>query len=169
MMNKCRKHGQDFPLEIKSNGRCSLCHRETANIKRNTDPVTKAARNAKVARLRAEHPEKYRALDKKYKAVWMPKGYRFREVLKSRRLTMIQYEEMVKEHDNKCGICGSKETRKCSKNPGKISRLVIDHCHKTNKVRGLLCHSCNTAIGKFKENIEIMYNAMAYVEHWNNI
>jgi hypothetical protein len=42
--------------------------------------------------------------------------------------------------------------------------LVVDHCHKTNTVRGLLCHNCNRALGLFKDNTEYLNNAIAYLE-----
>lgn len=43
--------------------------------------------------------------------------------------------------------------------------LAVDHDHETGKVRGLLCKSCNLAIGKFKESVEIVRRALAYLEN----
>jgi len=43
----------------------------------------------------------------------------------------------------------------------------VDHDHVTNKVRGLLCHHCNTALGKFKDDINIMKQAIKYLERSN--
>ena len=48
----------------------------------------------------------------------------------------------------------------CNKN----CDTVIDHCHKTNKIRGVLCDACNCAIGLFREDITIFKNAIAYIE-----
>ena len=45
-------------------------------------------------------------------------------------------------------------------------RLVIDHCHKTDKFRGLLCSNCNTGLGMFKDNIDFMLNAIKYLNHF---
>lgn len=47
-------------------------------------------------------------------------------------------------------------------------RLSIDHCHTTGKFRGLLCGKCNSAIGLFNDNTDIMMNAIRYLEHFNN-
>ena len=163
----CKIHGFLKPGDIKSDGRCKLCHRTTANTKRNTDPITKAARNARVAQLRAENPEKYRELDKKYKEKWMPKGYRIREVLQLRGIDAEQYEKLVKDHDGKCAICGMPETRRNPKNPSEICRLVIDHSHETNMVRGLLCHGCNVGIGHLKDNLQLILNAYHYIDYWD--
>lgn len=42
--------------------------------------------------------------------------------------------------------------------------LAVDHCHKTGKIRGLLCHKCNTGIGSFQENIARLKSAINYLE-----
>ena len=52
----------------------------------------------------------------------------------------------------KCEACGS------------TNRLCIDHDHKTNKPRGLLCHNCNTALGLVGDNLEILSNLIAYLK-----
>lgn len=49
-----------------------------------------------------------------------------------------QFDEMMEKQKGGCAICG---------NPPKKLRLNIDHNHKTKKVRGLLCHMCNRALG----------------------
>lgn len=61
-----------------------------------------------------------------------------------------KYDKMLLEQGNKCKLCGSK-------NHGRNSRFKywnVDHDHKTGIVRGLLCNSCNTAIGKYEKLIE---------------
>ena len=62
-----------------------------------------------------------------------------------------QYEGlMVNTH---CNICHKELERKC-----------IDHCHETKKIRGVLCHNCNTALGLFKDNVKVMQNVIQYLE-----
>ena len=57
---------------------------------------------------------------------------------------------MEKAQNYCCAIC---ETDK----PGKrAKRWFVDHDHKTNKVRKLLCHQCNLGLGHFKENVELL-------------
>lgn len=58
---------------------------------------------------------------------------------------------------NVCAICGS------SKANSRDRRLHVDHCHKTMKFRGLLCSSCNTALGQFKDNVELLRKAIKYL------
>lgn len=47
-----------------------------------------------------------------------------------------------------------------------MQKLYIDHCHKTNQVRGLLCFSCNSALGHFKDNVESLKKAIKYLKKW---
>lgn len=64
---------------------------------------------------------------------------------------------MESQQKGKCAIC--------CKEKG-IHGLVVDHDHKSGKVRGLLCNSCNKALGFFQDDIEILTNAINYL---NNI
>lgn len=42
--------------------------------------------------------------------------------------------------------------------------LVIDHCHVTGKVRGLLCNGCNTALGAFQDDPKVLRRAISYLK-----
>jgi hypothetical protein len=46
-------------------------------------------------------------------------------------------------------------------------RLHVDHCHTSGKVRGLLCHNCNLALGLLKDKIEVLANLIVYLEESN--
>lgn len=75
-------------------------------------------------------------------------------ILKNRYgISEKEYLELLKKQNNKCAICGevAKKT------------LDIDHCHTTDKVRGLLCNNCNRGIGHLKENINILKKAIEYL------
>ncbi len=45
----------------------------------------------------------------------------------------------------------------------KDRRLCIDHCHNTQKPRGLLCHNCNTALGLLGDNVEVILGLSQYL------
>ena len=45
----------------------------------------------------------------------------------------------------------------------KVEPLYVDHCHKTNTLRDLLCHQCNSFLGHAKDNIEILQKAIDYL------
>jgi hypothetical protein len=76
------------------------------------------------------------------------------------------YERMWKEQGGKCAICGKDVTT--VKTDGKYAASV-DHDHDTGIVRGLLCGNCNHGLGKFKDNITTLINAIAYLQHHSNM
>lgn len=54
----------------------------------------------------------------------------------------------------------------CMKKPQLYKAHAIDHCHVTGKVRGILCHKCNTGLGYFNEDVELLKSAISYLnEH----
>ena len=59
----------------------------------------------------------------------------------------------------------------CNKNtiPGLTSKVVLDHDHLTGKPRAWICDSCNTGLGRFKDDIETLKNAINYLEKSKNI
>lgn len=75
-------------------------------------------------------------------------------------VTVEWYEEQLKKQNGQCKICGTTDGR------GISSLLHVDHNHETGKVRGLLCQSCNTGIGLFKENTELLEKAIQYVNRF---
>lgn len=84
------------------------------------------------------------------------------------KIPVNQYNEMAILQNNLCKICHGPETMKQANGKG-IKRLAIDHCHKTNKARGLLCHHCNVSLGGFKDSIELLQSAINYLkEHAPN-
>jgi hypothetical protein len=75
-------------------------------------------------------------------------------------LTATDYDRIFAEQGGVCAICRKQEKRTFK---GRVTLLAVDHDHQTGCVRGLLCSFCNTAIGLFRENPEIMLSAMAYL------
>lgn len=67
-------------------------------------------------------------------------------------ITIADYQAMYERQGGKCAICGTSE-----------EKLVVDHNHKTGKVRELLCHLCNAMIGCAREDIAILTAAVAYL------
>ena len=76
-------------------------------------------------------------------------------------LTLDEYADLFVKQNNKCAICDQEFIHK--------KHTHIDHCHKTNKVRSLLCHGCNTAIGLFKESPTIIKSALEYLSKHEKI
>jgi Recombination endonuclease VII len=78
-------------------------------------------------------------------------------VTKRYKLAPNELTNMYKLQGNACKICKKADT-------GKWKKLSIDHCHKSGKIRGLLCTNCNQGIGKFKDNIEILEKVIKYLK-----
>jgi hypothetical protein len=63
----------------------------------------------------------------------------------------VEYQEMMKAQGGLCAICGLR------------ARLVVDHCHRTGRVRGLLCQACNAGIGLLRESPANLVCAVRYL------
>ena len=79
-------------------------------------------------------------------------------------ITLAQYNQMVKDQGGVCKICNKSETA-INKKTGKVIALAVDHCHKTRRVRGLLCHSCNQMLGSSKDDCTILSRAIEYLQN----
>lgn len=101
----------------------------------------------------ADHAEKRKAYYDANKERFAERGRTYRY-----GMTSEQYRELDRRQEGRCAIC---------KTPfagiGKKHRHV-DHDHATGQVRGLLCGSCNQGIGYFKENVEALRAAIAYLQ-----
>ena len=75
-----------------------------------------------------------------------------------------EYYKLLEKQNNKCFICNEEET---STSKGKLIRLSIDHCHKTNQIRKLLCHRCNQVIGRVNEDVELLKKMIDYLQFHN--
>lgn len=85
---------------------------------------------------------------------------RERELIKLYGINTEDYKRLLKQQENKCAICGAKNSNKAHK-----GRLVIDHCHETKKVRGLLCHDCNIRLCKLNNNQESINLLIKTIEY----
>lgn len=113
-------------------------------------------------------PEKYRALVNKYAKANPDKIKAYQERTKGHRrkknlmkkygITEEQFNQMFLDQGSVCAICKSPTA-----NAGRYG-WHTDHCHKTNKVRGILCHGCNIGIGNLRHNPDFLRAAAQYLE-----
>ena len=88
-------------------------------------------------------------IDTREKEYWLKEKY---------GMTLKDKKVMLKKQNNKCKICSLKFNENNFK-----SKSCIDHCHTTNKIRGLLCPTCNSGLGFFKDNTNLLINAITYL------
>jgi hypothetical protein len=74
-------------------------------------------------------------------------------------LTLKDYSALEEKQGGACAICGATDTGYRN-----TLNLVIDHCHETGVVRGLLCHHCNRGLGHFRDSEEVMIKAIQYIK-----
>jgi hypothetical protein len=84
---------------------------------------------------------------------------RWHDMNRGRRygLTPLEYLRLEEASGGVCAVCGQPPS-------GKRDRLVVDHDHVTNKVRGMVCHPCNSGIGLFQDDPERLRAAAQWVQ-----
>lgn len=116
--------------------RCKECNCTQAS---DYGAANKPKRNARLRAWRASNPEKARALDR-------------RKRLKQKYdLTPEEADALLAENGGRCLICND------------APAVCIDHCHNTGNVRGGLCVSCNTFLGRVESNPQILPRMTAYL------
>jgi len=180
----CQKHGPLIREQIYEHSRkdrpgsktkkCRLCHLEknTRYREKNRAKLSVSTKdwqnknrehyNAWAREHRKSNPKKYSEAQKKYRRQNAEKIY-----LSSLKylydIEPSEYQKVLAAQNDLCAICKQPEIRR-SRTAGKVSKLMLDHCHKTAKFRGLLCHTCNIGIGSFKDSIELMEEAIQYLK-----
>jgi hypothetical protein len=117
---------------------CTECTKKNWNIKKE-----------KYYKKAEEYKEKNKKEITSYKKDWHYKT--------KYNLTLEELEELRVKQNYCCALCNKHE----SLTPRKS--LCVDHCHITGKVRGLLCESCNQALGLFYDNTETLKRAIKYL------
>jgi hypothetical protein len=79
-------------------------------------------------------------------------------------ITNDEYVAMREAQDFRCAICGASEEDVTSVGKHSHTKLYVDHDHTTGKVRGLLCQSCNTLLGKANDDISLLSKSIQYLE-----
>lgn len=82
-----------------------------------------------------------------------PEAYRFKRLREKYKITREDFDRI--KGDRLCEICGGD-------NGGRT--LMLDHCHDTGQIRGMLCRGCNHALGHFRDDLELMSKADFYLE-----
>ena len=123
---------------------CKHCSQKAKLEIRIKNPISEDTRKLYKNNYRSKYPFRQKEYDR-------------RRALAKFKLTLEEYKTMLNSQDNCCAICKKHEES------SKVS-LAVDHCHTTNKIRGLLCSNCNTALGLFNDSKELLQVAILYLE-----
>lgn len=85
---------------------------------------------------------------------------RERKLKKFYNMSLEEFNLLSERQNHKCTICKKDAALEKNKN------LVVDHCHRTGKVRSLLCDRCNRTMGSLEENIEILESMIKYIREY---
>ena len=152
LCSKCEEKKPDIEFSINKANRfrggksyaCLICERQHRKDYLEKNPHIRDKMNAR-KRVTYSTPEFKRRQRRRY----YEKRY---------GITPEIYDEMLKQQDGGCAICGRDKAHRTQK------YLHVDHNHKTGKVRGLLCVRCNTVIGNSRDSIMILKNAIKYLD-----
>jgi hypothetical protein len=108
------------------------------------------ARVQRWQRANAEHVEAYQAQYRERR------DFRAEHLRRAFGLTQDEYERMLAEQGGPCAICG--------REPRAGKHLHVDHDHDTGRVRGLLCFSCNVAVGQLQHEPGRILRAAEYLD-----
>ena len=78
-------------------------------------------------------------------------------LLRNYGITYEQYLQLLESQDHKCAICDTEESDR------KGGDLVVDHCHASGRVRGMLCQKCNLMLGNANDLISTLERAVIYL------
>lgn len=153
------KNGHNLE-ETRHHNRCKIC-RTRSRQKWAKENVELLRVNDKRFRdsLSPEEKEKRLALTRKLRR---ERKYGEKYRLERYGLTEASYKVLEDKYNGRCHICLSEKSHRRDKD-GCDTRFAIDHCHKTGRVRGLLCHTCNRTLGIIKENTNTLERMIQYL------
>lgn len=108
------------------------------------------------------HKEHIQALNRKYKSYKKSnktrtrRDRRWEHVKRAYNLSPEEYSKLLEQQNSACAICGrvfSDDLYAC-----------VDHDHGDGHIRGVLCRKCNTGLGMFRDNLELLIKAVQYLE-----
>lgn len=126
---------------------CNTCGLEKPLSEYHRDAGIKCGYRGKCSKCRDTHRKK--VYDKKDNRGWWLKS--------TYGITIEDYDHMLEEQNNCCAICYTHVSTQ-------IKNLHVDHCHTSGEVRGLLCSKCNTGLGMYNDDVEILKSAIRYLE-----
>ena len=79
-------------------------------------------------------------------------------------ITFDEYKTLLEKQNYRCAICKTEDMK-----TARTEWFAVDHCHASGEVRGLLCNNCNRGIGLLQDSVEVLENAINYLNVSNNL
>lgn len=134
---------------------CRLCAADKARVRWAGLPSDHPAR----IRNRTRHASRTPAAEARRQAYLRSKEFRRKQfwwrLYKKYGLTEVAFREMFQRQRGACAICRTVFKRK--------SQMHVDHCHRTGKVREILCNKCNTTLGHVREDLNFLESLAEYL------
>lgn len=156
----CKKCNVVKPLNdmVKKDGSyrptCKECRNSEARERLKNDPELREKERLRGKSKYQNRKEKHLAITKKY----YEENLEWRKDLHLRNTYGITMDDKIAMRESQRNCCAI-----CTEEFPDDKSAYVDHCHTTKKVRGLLCHKCNTGIGMFRDNLEFIRRAGEYL------
>ena len=135
-------------------GDCKSCFKARARARYQADS---SAAIARVKRWQQANPDRLNAYRRRRRLEpEVKRRERAGHLKRKYGITLEAYQTMLVNQGGRCAICRRQP-------PSDIS-LHVDHDHQTGKIRGLLCFTCNNALGDFEDDASLLRSAITYVE-----
>jgi len=138
------------------NGRVKFNDENQLNLRANNLSLNKSLPKEYDFKERDDRVAYYREHRRIYKT-----NYSDKDLQRKYGISLLDYSQMFLAQNGKCAICGSTDG---GNRDGEQKAFAVDHDHRTGKVRGLLCESCNQGIGKLKDDPKVLRLAAEYLE-----
>jgi len=147
----------------RANGLCQTCYSRKYR-KENKESIQEHNNLPAVVEHRKKRQRKYYINNKESMLAYSKERYTSEQsyaysLRRKYNISVEDYDNLYNSQSGRCAICG-KHQAELNK------RLSVDHNHDTGDIRGLLCLSCNVAIGLFGDNIQIVEEVLAYLNRF---
>lgn len=137
---------------------CTVCNQELDYSHYHNSKVTKDGYGYRCRECDKKARRKYRENNRERFA----ESSRRRQLKYKYGISLEEYFSMLELQGDACALCGTGD----NKSPGekRTQNWSVDHCHKTDRVRGLLCTNCNRGLGLLGDTVESLKKAVEYLE-----
>lgn len=113
---------------------------------------------------RLEKSKEYRSARREQIQAWSKEywrknrdKYRCQRLQRLYGITFEAFQKRLADQGGKCKIC------RTTVPAGRHGIFVVDHCHKSGKIRGILCNDCNVVLGKMHDSPVLLHRAANYI------